>query len=59
MKKLNMEQKSTTIGGLGYKWKCKTTGFVSKWHLTNSGASKLAIAHQEKYPGHKTTVFAV
>ena len=59
MKKLDMQKKVNTIGGFGYKWTCLNTGWVSSWHLTYSGASKYAMAHQAKYNGHVASVFAV
>ena len=59
MKKLSNERKTEVVGGLGWQWKCLTTGWESGWHLTYSGALKLATSHEQKYPGHKTTVFAV
>lgn len=59
MKKLDMQKKVNTVGGLGYKWKCLNTGWESAWHLTYSGASKYAYAHEIKYPGHNTAIYPV
>lgn len=59
MKKLTYNEKTNIVGGFGYQWKCKTTGWESGWHATYSGAAKLAMAHQSKYPGHVATVYAV
>ena len=59
MKKLSIELKTEVVGGLGWQWKCLTTGWESGWHLTYGGALKLSKSHELKYPGHQTTVFAV
>lgn len=59
MKKLDMKKKVDTVGGVGWKWKCNNTGWVSAWHFTYSGALKLATTHETKYSGHTTSVFPV
>ncbi|MFH0372450.1 hypothetical protein [Streptococcus sp. A22] len=59
MKKLTLNEASNVIGGVGFQWKCKTTGWESGWHLTYGGAAKFAYAHEQKYSGHKTVVFPV
>jgi len=59
MKKIDMQKKVETVGGFGWKWKCHTENWTSAWHLTYSGALKLATSHEQKYKGHNTSVFAV
>ncbi|MGX7420471.1 hypothetical protein ACWOFR_16920 [Carnobacterium gallinarum] len=59
MKKLDKTQQTNIVGGIGWEWKCLTTGWESGWHLTYGGALKMATAHEQKYPGHVTTVYAV
>ena len=58
-KSLLTNEKTNIVGGFGYQWKCKTTGWESSWHATYPGSAKLAIAHQSQYAGHVATVYAV
>ena len=59
MKKLDTKQKSTTVGGMGYKMICRTENWVGPWYLTYNGAVRYANAHKIKKPGHTTDVFKV
>lgn len=59
MKKLDMKQKSTTVGGVGFKWMCVNENWTSAWHFTYNGAAKYAYAHEVKKPTHETRVFSV
>ena len=34
MKQLSNKKKAEVVGGLGWRWKCLTTGWESVWHLT-------------------------
>ena len=43
---------------MGYRWRCKTCGYNSEWHMFNSTASKYAVAHHMKY-GHSVVVYGV
>ncbi|MBC9719880.1 MAG: hypothetical protein H9W82_00260 [Lactobacillus sp.] len=43
---------------MGYRWRCKTCGYNSEWHMLSNTASKYAVAHHMKY-GHSVVVFGV
>lgn len=59
MKKLDTKQKSTIVGGIGFKWKCLDENWTSSWHFTYDRAANFAYAHTVKNPGHETVVFPV
>lgn len=43
---------------MGYRWRCKTCGYNSEWHMFSNTASKYAVAHHMKY-GHSVVVYGV
>lgn len=49
------ELETKEISG-GYVWFCKTCGYISNDHWYRNTATNMARKHEQKKPGHKTTV---